>query len=154
MSEEPELILNPDHARAALEIDLDSPATKRDVATFVEAYVQDYIKGYMENTVKPVMGQILAQQNALFKQVKAANTNSEWLLHQFDAVARLTNTLLDFLTFKGMRLGKNGRMYISNAEFDAFVQKKNEVSHVDSVVEKLDPEKPAEAHPASPETQA
>lgn len=84
-----ELILNADQAQAMLEIDMDSPATKQDVANFVTNYHQ--------KSLEPLLAELLKAQNMLFDKIKVLEARAAAVELQADRCAVSFNTLMDFL---------------------------------------------------------
>jgi hypothetical protein len=95
------LITDPSQAKAALELDPDAPATRREVMT----YMQNYTRGNLH----PMFQQIGAEIAAIIK-------------HE-DQAANVVNDLIDFLQIEGFVVGKDGRVRLNQHEFSAFVKK-------------------------------
>lgn len=94
------LITDPNHAKAALEIDPNSPATKRDVSVYVQNFWNDQIK-------------------AITDQQRAA-------VNQQNGIAILVNFLMDYLCEVGLGNSNHGRYKLNRQEFAEFVRDKQQ----------------------------
>ena len=105
-----ELITDPSAAKAELE--LDQPATKREVLTA--------IKNHHLGNVHPMFANLAQTLQQNFGRMEK----------QRDQIAVIFNGLVDFLEQEGFRVGKDGRVRLNQQEFQAFLKKRAEKASV------------------------
>ncbi len=105
----PVLILDASAAKAELE--LDQPATKREVLAA--------IKNHHLGNVHPMFAQLSQTLQGNFNGIRMEINRIE---KQRDQIAVIFNGLVDFLEQQGFRVGRDGRVLLNQQEFQAFLK--------------------------------
>lgn len=100
----PQLITDPSAAKAELE--LDAPATKREVL--------HAIKNHHMGNVHPMMASLAKTLEEKFARIEM----------QRDQIATIFNSLVDFLEQEGFEVGKDNHVRLNQHKFSAFLKKR------------------------------